>query len=376
MFKRTTLNLKPILLTALVCGVSACSQDEDINKDKTSPITKTSTKPEAMSAPQEIEASAKVSKLDDSQQEIIAANVPAPKIERQIAAQEKVSKPKLQKPNKVVKKKTIKIEKADKVSTIMSAVNKTEVDLKSKESKIVKAITQTLDVSYETDMQENDNKQRADSTIWYFFRYKFSSEYTGRFWANIGKNLHESYETTLKDTKLTLSKKGIQLTENLKLSPSATLVLPTSEKSKRNEELNFGVEVNPSLSYKILDELRLSYLPRGVKNFHEYKTSRTNSLNTEYKLIQFVVLNYAFVPRWYFEPTLIYSNTWSYEGTRRDPSFMSVLEVGHDYNKNLVLAAGLTTSGSVYKAEEGLDSNIEVYDAESASIYGKFALTF
>ena len=137
-----------------------------------------------------------------------------------------------------------------------------------------------------------------------------------------------------------------------------------------------GVEINPSLLYKVTDKLLFNYLPRMVKNFHEYETSRTNKINTEYKLIQFFVLNYSITEKLYIEPTLIYSNTWGYTGTRRDPSYLTIWEVGHNTTENLTLAAGVSTSGSVYQVENGKDNNVELFDENSSTVYGKFALKF
>lgn len=277
------------------------------------------------------------------------------------------------------KKQDKKIVKTDEVSVKQAAINKTEVKLDKKSAnKKTNKFNQTLDVSFSTDTKETSDGQKGyDTTLWYFLTYKINSEYSARLWVDIAKDLATSYEDKLNDTRITLSKKGWEIGGGVKFSPSASIVLPTSEASKRNEELNAGVEINPSFGYKMLDgKLSLSYLPRFVKNFHEYTTSRTNKTNTEYKSVQFYSAKYAVTDKLTTGATLIYSNTWSYEGTRRSPSYLSILEVGYELSESFSVATGIMQGGSIVDRENGPDGEIELYDENTTTFYGNFALSF
>jgi hypothetical protein len=269
-----------------------------------------------------------------------------------------------------------KLDSADKVSLSQAAVNKTEINLeKDLSKKLDKRFSQVLDVTFNTDTKESTNGEKGyDTVLWYFLTYKMNDTYKARLWIDIKKDLADSYEEKLNDTKITLSRKGWDLTKKLKISPSVTTVIPISEKSKRNEELNFGLQFNPTLSYSLTNNIRLSYLPRLAKNFHKYKTSRTNRPNTEYKIIQFCSVNYSFTDSWDLGATLIYVNTWSYKGIRRDPSYLTALELGYQVNETLSLAAGTLQGGSVFDRENGPDKTIRLYDEKETTIYGKFAL--
>lgn len=280
---------------------------------------------------------------------------------------------------KIAKKAVKKSDKSDELTTSQAAaVNKTVISIKkAEEKKKEKKFTNILDVSFNTDTKETtDGDKGYDTQLWYFLYYKMNSEYTARLWAIVNKDLADSYEEKIGDTRITFSKKSLELSDRLKLSPSITTVLPTSEKSKRNEELNFGLEFNASLSYRLTNDLSISYLPRVVKNFHEYKTSRTNGVNTEYKIVQFYAASYAISEKWSFDPTLIYSTTWSYSGRRRNPSYTSILEIGYSVNDTVSLAMGTIQGGSVFDRENGPNEQIELYDENESTIYGNFALRF
>jgi hypothetical protein len=292
---------------------------------------------------------------------------------------DKISSTKITKP--IAKKsiaKNIPKKQIDQIKLSQAAVNKTTISLKKNDSKKTdKDFSSVLDVSFNTDARETtDGDKGYDTQLWYFLTYKINDTYKARLWIDITKDFTDSYEEKIKDTKITLSRKGWALTEKLKLSPSVTSVIPTSEKSKRNEELQLGIQVNPSLSYKLTESVSLSYLPRMIKNFHAYETSRTNKTNTEYKLVQFYSVGYSFAEKWSVSTLLIHSNTWSYKGTRRDPSYMTNLELSYDVNESLSLATGTIQGGSILDRENGPDKNISLYDENETTLYGNFALKF
>jgi hypothetical protein len=284
------------------------------------------------------------------------------------------------KAKKYVKKRIKRSKKQikDSVSLKAAALATSKIKLNKKKTKTKKSgFSAVLDMTFNTDTKRTINREKtANVGTWIFLKYKVNSEYSTRLWIDIEKDLAKSYKTNLKDTKFTVSKKAYKLNDKLRLSPSATIIMPTSEKSQRTNHLIFGLEMNASFSYKLNDKVSLSYLPRFAKNFHQYKTSDNNAVLTEYKSVQFYTASYAFKESWSFDPAVIYVNTWSYEGTRRDPSFLTVLEVGHQYTKDLSFAMGSLTGGSVLQKDQGPDESIEVYDKNDATFYGKFAYKF
>ena len=237
--------------------------------------------------------------------------------------------------------------------------------------------SQILDVSFNTDNRQNvDGDKSYSSQMLYFLYYRPNSTYNIRFFTSFGKDLASNYKDTLGDSRVTLSHKAFTLSERLRFTPSGTVVLPTSEESKRNQELNFGIELNPSFTFLMNDFVYFAYIPRVGKNFHEYTTSRTDEVNVEYRLVQIAVANYSFIDRWYAEYSFVHSQSWAYTGTRRNPSYMSSIELGHNFSKQLVLAAGLVQGGSLIDRANGPNQTVQLFDENETTYYGKFALSF
>lgn len=334
----------------------------------------------AQKSPQELEESPEENSLET---DILMEAIASAKSEENAIKINKVSKRVAKRSSgKAVKTKLNQVRppkmRLDSVKVSQAATNKTEIVLKENKPQEKKSpFSQIVDVTFNTDNKETSNGDKGyDTQLWYFLTYKINDTYRARLWVDITKDLADSYEEKLNNTKVTFSHKSIELAKDLKLSPSITTVFPTGEKSKRNEELNIGFEFNTSFSYKINDKVSVSYLPRFAKNFHEYKTSRTNSMNTEYKSVQFYSLSYAITDKLSFDPTLIYVNSWSYEGTRRSPSYLSILELGYQVDKSLSLSVGTLQGGSVFDRENGPNETVKVLDKNETTLYGNFALRF
>jgi len=232
-----------------------------------------------------------------------------------------------------------------------------------------------LDSSFSTDSKTfGDDKAYGNQTS-LFLNYRLNSQYTARLFLAVSKELSDGYETVQGDTRIRIAKRGFKAGE-VTLLPSASIVLPTSERSKRNEEKIGGVELNLGGLYQISNAFSLFYLPRFTKNFHEFETSRTDVINVDYSIMQILSLGYQYNDKWSLTPTLLYSNSWAYSGTERDPTFLSIIELGYFYSRSVQLAAGTSTGGSLVNLENAPDQNLEIYDNDTASFYGRFTLMF
>ena len=232
-----------------------------------------------------------------------------------------------------------------------------------------------LDSSFSTDSKTfGDDKAYGNQTS-LFLNYRINGQYTARLFLAVSKELSDGYETVQGDTRIRIAKRGFKAGE-VTLLPSASIVLPTSERSKRNEEKIGGVELNLGGLYQISNAFSLFYLPRFTKNFHDFETSRTDVINVDYSIMQILSLGYQYNDKWSLTPTLLYSNSWAYGGTERDPSFMSILELGYFYSRSLQLAAGTSTGGTIVNLENAQDKNLQLYDNNTASFYGRFTLMF
>lgn len=232
-----------------------------------------------------------------------------------------------------------------------------------------------LDSSFSTDSKTFEDDKAYGNQTSLFINYRLNNQYTARLFMAVSKELSDGYETVVGDTRIRIAKRGFKAGE-VTLLPSASIVLPTSERSKRNEEKIGGVELNLGGLYQISNAFSLFYLPRFTKNFHEFETSRTDVINVDYSIMQILSLGYQYNDKWSLTPTLLYSNSWAYGGTERDPSFMSILELGYFYSRSLQLAAGTSTGGTIVNLENAPDKNLQLYDSNTASFYGRFTLMF
>ena len=260
-----------------------------------------------------------------------------------------------------------------------SSVNITEKNISdSVTKKKTSKFSGTFSAFLNTDNKEVESETKNYSTdLRLIAGYKFHDHFKISSWIEIGKDLSTSYEEKIKDTKVMLTFGSFKLTEKLTFSPGTSFVLPTSEDSKRRDELNLGWEViNPHFSYKLTDRLSFTYLPRVKANFHEYKTNRVNKVNTQYQLVSFYILALDITDKWYSETGLVYVNSWSYMGTEKDPQYQTYLETGYEILDKTNFIIGALTGGTHYNVEYGKDSDIELYDEGKTTYYGKFSRSF
>jgi hypothetical protein len=270
----------------------------------------------------------------------------------------------------------------DTITTSQSALQTTtSISTTTIENKESTSDTPTFsgaaDFSLTTDFNQDSNSEKAYGTgLVANLKYQINSEYKATLRLDVEKDLSDSYEEKINDTKVTFSKKAITLVEDVKLAPSTSLVLPTSESSKRNKDMNFAVEVNPALVYQLNSATSITYLPRFRANSYEYTTSRTKKVLDQYKITQFFVIDYSITDKLLFEPALILSNKWSHTGRRQDPSYLTQLELAYTFTDEFEVAVGTLTGGSLYDRENGPDKEIEVFDKNSTEFYTTFGLKF
>lgn len=232
------------------------------------------------------------------------------------------------------------------------------------------------DQTFSTDTQQFGEDKSAGTNVLLFLNYRINGDYTARLFAQVNKQLSDGYEDQLGDTRIRIAKRPIAVNKKMRLLPSASVVLPTSEQSKRAEEMITGIELNLGMTYQLSDTLGLFYLPRLTKNFHEFETARNGTLNIDYSILQILSLNYFISDKWMITPTMLYVNDVAYGGTQRDPRYMSIVELGYLYSRSLQLATGVMTGGAIFNPEMGPNQNVDIYDNNNSSLYGKFTLLF
>lgn len=235
----------------------------------------------------------------------------------------------------------------------------------------------SLSWSFGTNLEKEKSSSKSYSTeMGYTLSYKLSPLYSASLGLKVRKKLKVTEGAKIEDTKIGLSKKRSTVIKKLQWSPSLSVVLPTNKKTRDIDRLKGGIEVNNSLLYSTNTLLQFNYVLRFVKNFHEYKTSESNKTNSQHKILQFFVGQLSFTESFYFETAFIYANSWSYEGTQRDPGYLTNLEFGYKWPQNINTALGSTQGGSIAKMERGRNKSISVFDSNETTVYARVGIIF
>ncbi|MGF1767538.1 hypothetical protein L4D06_09140 [Enterovibrio makurazakiensis] len=176
------------------------------------------------------------------------------------------------------------------------------------------------------------------------------------------------------DTALGLSRSSlVEFGETGKVGAQIQLTLPTSEFSRKND-LQSGVRLATSVTANALGiDFYLS--PRYRKNFHEYKTTVNGKVLTEH--IVSVVGNVGYgLGDAYFEGTVIGGTSWTYQGSRRDWTYVGEIKASYPLTENLSAALSASNSGVYYDAERGTLGNIDLFDEKEATYTASLTFSF
>ncbi|WP_407332778.1 hypothetical protein [Enterovibrio sp. 27052020O] len=204
--------------------------------------------------------------------------------------------------------------------------------------------------------------------------YKFSEKYSGYLTTGGYRAYEDETGDFLTDTAFGLSRSSLlAFGETGKVGARLQFTLPTSEFS-RKDKLQTGVRIDTPVSAKVAGfDLYLS--PRYRKNFHEYKTTVNGKVLTEN--IVSVVGNVGYgLGDAYFEGTLIGGTSWTYQGNRRDWTYVGEIKASYSLTDYLSAALSASNSGAYYDAERGTLGNIDLFDEKEATYTASLTFSF
>lgn len=231
-----------------------------------------------------------------------------------------------------------------------------------------------------------DFKETSDETKNYYSQFTLNLFYDLEGGNNIGlfipmqKDLSGEFEEKFfLDSRLSYAQNGLYKSENLIFNMRYGFLYPTTEASKVRDEMIAGLELNPTLIFplsKLVKGLTFIYIPRYRKRFHRFTTNRAGESLVTDSLLNIMVANYAFAEKWYFSSTLLHVASQRYDGARTDDSYLTVQEIGYQYNAQMVFTMGIMQGGNVINRQYGEDDSIEVFDANSSEFYTGFNYAF
>lgn len=233
--------------------------------------------------------------------------------------------------------------------------------------------------TFYTDMRETSDRDKTSyAEFLASLSYKMGKRETISLSLPLYKELSGGYSESLSDAKLSYTKLGLYKNDWYHFYVRGSYVHPTSEDSKRRDEMQFAVELNPTSVFdlsKLTPGLSFIYLPRVKRFFHKYDQARTGANLNQLSLIQYFLFNYSFKDNWNIQTGLVYANSRGYNGRDKDPSYLTSTELS--YSKGMyTYLLGLQTGGTLAKPEYGNEKTIQLYDSRSSEVYAGFGINF
>lgn len=188
-------------------------------------------------------------------------------------------------------------------------------------------------------------------------------------------------ETTLDDIIVSGSLNPLKaFNDKVAFVPFAT-VGPAASKSDQYASLIAKTKMGTKIS---LDSEKLGLGKFGIdasidlrKNFHEYSTAKSGSMNTEWASLQSASLGYGFTDKLSASFNLVHLNTWTYNGIQAE-YFTHSQEIGYSFSKNVSVSGGHQMGYpfvASYKAN-GTDRDFDLIDENDSMFFMSLSVSY
>lgn len=233
----------------------------------------------------------------------------------------------------------------------------------------------SITAGYSSNLYDKDDHRSVRNITWDgSLSYKLSSNTRLYFSSGGYKALENETGTFATDSVLGASYSSLyRFGETGKVGVSGQFTIPTSETSE-NDKLNTAFRLAVPVTVTAWD-VDFSLTPRLRKNFHEYKTQGGKSL-TEWIYSFSVGASYSW-EKLTIGASGLGANTQSYQGTRRTGfDYGASLYGTYQFTENWSSSLTAASSGYYTDAERGTLGNIDLFDADKASIIADVTFSF
>lgn len=220
-----------------------------------------------------------------------------------------------------------------------------------------------------------DFKETTDSTKSYAsqvmgsIRIPLQGKYNLMVGSAFAKDLSGGFEERVNNTNITLGHLPISLGRGTIVIPRFRGIYPTSKASKVRDEMNGGVAITPIFAHQLNSRVAFTYIPTAIAYSHKFKTNRVNETNNQYVMSHTLIGTYNFTDLFSASAMYTFGQSWSYFGTEKDRQYSTDLSMMYLFKNRTNLSAGINTGGLLYDAEQGPDSNVELYNPNTTSFY-------
>jgi hypothetical protein len=224
-------------------------------------------------------------------------------------------------------------------------------------------------VSYNSNFARQDSPDSEQSmSSDGLFNYRIKDANLARLYLGVEKEITQGQEWKPIDGYVAWANNAFWgKTKRVTFGQQVRLHIPLSKEARLRDTKYTGVSLVPVVQASLTPSVLFIYQPNLSRNFHTYKVNKLGNKNAEYGLSHSAILFWSITDNLYFQPTFIYRNSWSYGGTRRDPSYVAAGEIGYAIGSGLTLSVGWTNDVAMRRFENGGDTDLQAFDNNTST---------
>jgi hypothetical protein len=191
---------------------------------------------------------------------------------------------------------------------------------------------------------------------------------------SISKDLVDEQKLSLlNDASVVVNRQGKKFGKDFASAISLSMLLPLSVDSRKRDSLISSIRLNPSLNYQS-GVGKFSYRLGFTRHIHRFTTATYGKSNAEWGLSNNLNYSTQLSKKLGASLSFAHSNAWTYE-KKLFQSFSSSQEITYSLREEFAFSVGHTNRGSVLK-DDGISSNIEIFNVESSTVYTSISYNF
>lgn len=242
------------------------------------------------------------------------------------------------------------------------------------ESKPLGALSLRADLQAATNSYRNDRKTESSYTL--RPSYQWNEDFTSSAKVGFTKQHYELENFLMEDSSVSLKRTPVAITQSLTWAPAVVAIFPTNKKSRVEDSLQWGANLDNTFEFTTpgFAGLKWTYVLSLRYRAYEFLTSTTGVSNSPYRVSNLLSVAYQVNPTIDIDITFNPISSWTERTRAATTIFELSQEIGAQVSKNVRLTVGHSNLANAYK-ENGRDSNLSVYNAESSTFYGTLTLT-
>ena len=209
--------------------------------------------------------------------------------------------------------------------------------------------------------------------------YKFQNNSKVRAYLAASKELQGSREQSLSNAFIGHTQKLFNMNSDTSVSSDIRGYIPLNEDSIKDESLKtriyLGLSTNSNLAIPYIESSSLTLKISGYRNIHEFETSRSGSVNTQYSLSEYLGLNLQLTKDLSFSTYVTNSQYFSYYNNRKPDVFEAGQSISYAITQDIEMSLGHTLGGKTFK-DDGVTNNIEFFNSKESTIYTSLSINF